>query len=81
MIDKKICKAITLNRILFSSFVGFGIFVQALSANALDFTPDPSRVLSDLAYLPKENQFVSTTNYSYARTTGDVYDYLGSLNN
>jgi hypothetical protein len=50
---------------------------MALNASALDFTPDSSRVLSDLAYLPQQGQFVGTTNYSYTRMTADVFDYLG----
>jgi hypothetical protein len=66
---------------MFENFVGFVISVLALQASALDFTPDSSRVLSDLAYLPKQDQFVSTTNYSYTRMTGDVFDYLGATKN
>ncbi len=81
MSDKEICSASSLNRILFESFAGFVIFVLALQASALDFTPDSSRVLSDLAYLPMQDQFVSTTNYSHTKTTGDVYDYLGAPKN
>ncbi len=67
--------------ILLGPFAGFIIFVLASQASALDFTPDASRVLSDLAYLPKKDQFTSTTYYSYTKTTGDVYDYLGAHKN
>lgn len=81
MSDKRIHRARSSGRIQFGPFAGLVIFVLASQASALDFTPDPSRVLSDLAYLPKQDQFTSTTNYSYTKTTADIYDYLGTLKN
>lgn len=81
MNNKKIHNAYSYIRTLLKSFAGFVILLHALQAQALDFTPDPSRILSDLAYLPKQDQFVSTTSYSFTRTAGDVYDYQGAPKN
>ncbi len=68
-------------RAWFKLFAGTFLFALAVHAHALDFTPDASRVLSDPAYLPQQDQFVSTTSLSVTRARSDVYDYLGALKN
>lgn len=78
MSNKRILQASFSSGILLGTFAGFVIIVFASQASALDFTPDASRALSDLAYLPKQNQCTSTTNFSYTKTTGDIYDYFGA---
>ena len=79
MNDGKIPQAIRLGRALSKPVAGLVLFALSLQSHALDFTPDASRVLSDLAYLPQQDQFVSATSYSSTRTHDEVYNYLGTL--
>lgn len=54
--------------------------VCALSAQAamLDFTPDPSRVVSDPAYLPMKKQIYGETGYVYGFSRTTSYDNVGA---
>lgn len=78
MTNKKIHNLSALRKIIFLSLVGAAISVFEVPANALDLTSDASRVLSDLAYLPLDNQFVCTTDFSYSNSTGDIFGNLGA---
>jgi len=56
--------------------LGFALALP-LQAGALDFTPDPSRVLTDPSYLPMQGQVYGSTEYSFQRTEWDTDDNLG----
>lgn len=47
-------------------------------AQALDFTPYPSRILSDPNFLPLAGQFYGTTAYTHGWTSGNSANYLGN---
>ena len=47
------------------------------AAQALDFTPDPARILSDPNYLPLAGQIYGTTAYSHAWTDGNSANSAG----
>ncbi len=46
---------------------------SAAQAGMLDFTPDPSRVLSDPTYLPMKGKFSAETGYSYSHNQNTSY--------
>lgn len=69
------------SRILLATVLGFFATTLSLPARALDFTPDSSRLLSDLSYLPLQDQSASTSDYSHSRTTANVRDSLGAARN
>ncbi len=81
MNNRKISHARRAAPVWLKPFAGTFLFALAMHAHALDFTPDASRELSDPAYLPLQDQFVSTTSLSLTRTRDEVYDYLGALKN
>ena len=49
-----------------------------LTANAIDLTPDASRVISDPLFLPLKGQVYGNTNSQYTDTTSDVYSSNGN---
>jgi len=49
----------------------------AAAAQALDLTPDPSRILSDPNYLPLAGQFYGTTAYTHGWTDGNSANAAG----
>ncbi len=52
----------------------------SFSAHAIDFTPDPSRVLSDPLYMPSRHELYGTTFYQYGKMNGDVNNVNGTPN-
>ncbi len=54
-----------------------GLILLPFQVNALDLTPDASRVISDPAYLPLQGQIYGTTAYTYGEITSDADNNLG----
>jgi len=60
----------------FKNTAKYALFISvsmiSLQANAWDFTPDSTRILSDPAFFPTQGQVYGTTGYSYSGVTGDI---------
>jgi len=69
-----------MNKISLVAFCA-ALAVVPFQAYALDFTPDPSRVLTDPAYLPLRGQVGGVTGYTYTNTKGHSYDSAGVQSN
>lgn len=68
-----------LKRGLPQTLLGFALFLLPLGANALDFTLDASRILSDPSYLPLGGQLYGSTEYSYGNTSSNTNNSIGAL--
>jgi hypothetical protein len=55
---------------------GFAIALLPLHASALDFTSDPSRVISGPFYLPSQDQIYGSAEYSFGKTDSDTNNNL-----
>jgi hypothetical protein len=58
--------------------LGLALALLPMGADALDFSPNPSRVVSDPAYLPLQGQVYGSTEYSFGQITSNTLDNLGA---
>jgi hypothetical protein len=57
---------------------GLALVLLPIGAQALDLTPDASRVVSDPAYLPLGGQLFGSTEYSNGNTSSNTDNYLAA---
>jgi hypothetical protein len=59
--------------------LGLILALSPVQALAWDLTPDPSRVISDPAYLPPGGRLYGITEFSYGQTYSDTNNYQGAF--
>lgn len=52
--------------------------LSAMRAQALDTTPDTTRIISDPLFLPHDGQFYGATSWDWSSTSQDIFNALGA---
>ena len=60
------------------SFAAVSLLGLTMQAQALDATPDTTRIVSDPLYLPAQGQFYGATSWNWSSANQDTFDASGA---